>query len=140
MVWAAVGAGVSVASAISGGRARKRAAAREARQQRWQAAYTRDQTTAAILRQDKVARKTLGAMRAAYGAAGVTVEGSPLDILAESAAAAELDKLTIQYQGELTAKGYETNARLTEAAGRAAQSASVFKAAGTILNWAADEQ
>lgn len=139
MVWGAVGAGVAVVGAVSGGRAKKRAAAKEARFKRWQAAYTRDQTAAAVVRQDKIARKTLGAMRAAYGAAGVTVDGSPLDVLAESAAAAELDKLTIQYQGELTAKGYQTDARLTESAGRAADTAGGFSAAGALMSWVADE-
>lgn len=134
MVLGAIGVGVSAIGSISGSRARKRAAAKAARQKRWQALYTRDQTAAAIVRQDKVARRTRGAMRAAYGAAGVTVEGSPLDVLAESAAAAELDKLTTQYQGELTAKGFQADARGLDQEASAEGRAGIFSAAGTILS------
>lgn len=97
------------------------------------AAVARDQAAAAMIRQDKLARKARGAIRAAYGAAGVSVEGSPLDVLAESAANAELDRLTIKYRGELQAQGFEADGALSLFEGRSAQTASYFKAAGSIL-------
>lgn len=133
MVIGAIAAGVGAVGAISGGNRAKRAANARAKQARYQAAYTRDQTAAAMIRQNKESRRVLGAMRAAYGAAGVTVEGSPLDVLAESAANAELDRLTIKYSGELKAKGFDTDAKMSEAEASAIGSASMFKAAGAIL-------
>ncbi len=46
------------------------------------------------------ARREFGGIRAAYGASGVTLEGSPVDVLEDSVATAELDALTIREQGE----------------------------------------
>ena len=44
-------------------------------------------------------RKALGGIRAAYGASGVTTDGSPMDVLQESAANAELDSMNVRYKG-----------------------------------------
>lgn len=56
--------------------------------------------------------KQIGDMRANYAASGVsTADGSALDVLADSAATAELDALTIKHQGELKAMGFEEDAR-----------------------------
>lgn len=56
--------------------------------------------------------KQIGAARAAYGAAGVTSEGSPLDVLASTASNIELDRQTILYKANLRAMGYEDEATL----------------------------
>lgn len=42
-------------------------------------------------KQRLIARKTFGSIRAAYGASGVTMEGSPSDVLAENVAEAAYD-------------------------------------------------
>lgn len=57
------------------------------------------------------ASKHLGQMRASYGASGVNLEGSPLDVLEESARTAELDALTIRGNGAQQAAGYRTQAQ-----------------------------
>ena len=47
--------------------------------------------------------KLLGAQRAGYAKAGVTMEGSPLEIMSETASQGELDALNIRYGGEVGA-------------------------------------
>lgn len=67
--------------------------------------------------------KQLGTMRANYGASGVDIDsGSPLDVLEESAAFAELDALNVRHAGEVEATGYENTARLEDFRGGAALS------------------
>lgn len=126
-------AGLQAAGTLKAGMDANAAGKYNAKKAKRAAAVSRDQAAAAMIRQDKEARKAMGAMRAAYGAAGVTVEGSPLEVLAESAANAELDRLTIKYRGELAAQGYESDAALSKFEGKSALTGSLFKAAGTIL-------
>lgn len=57
----------------------------------------------------------IGAARAMYGASGVALEGSPLDVLQNSAINAELDNQTILYKGKLRALGYTDSATLDRA-------------------------
>lgn len=45
--------------------------------------------------------KELGEIRSAYGASGVTTEGSAMDVLEESAASAELDALRVRHAGQM---------------------------------------
>lgn len=55
--------------------------------------------------------RVLGAIRAGYGASGVTMEGSPMDVFQSSAAESELDILRRGYQGELEAMGFNAQAK-----------------------------
>lgn len=73
-------------------------------------------------RQSIDAQKQLGRARANYGASGVTMEGSPLDVLEESAQTAELDRLTILQGGKMRADQYKTQGQnaLVKGAGSAA--------------------
>jgi hypothetical protein len=81
-------------------------------------------------------KREIGGMRAAIGASGVTLEGSPLDALGESAANAELDALTIRHGGEMKARGLELEAGFGRRRGRAAFNTGVLSAAGTLLEGA----
>jgi len=80
-------------------------------------------------RQSVEARKRIGLMRANYGASGVSIEGSPLDVLEESAANAELDRLTILHGGSVEAGRYR-------AAGKAAFAQGISGAANDLLGGA----
>lgn len=59
-------------------------------------------------------RRTQGALRAAIGASGLTVEGSALDVLADSATETELDALSAIYEGEIQALGFGDKAALAK--------------------------
>jgi hypothetical protein len=98
------------------------------------AAVARDQATSQAIRQNRMSRKAIGSMRAGYGASGITIEGSALDVIEESAGQAELDNLTIRYLGELKAIGAESNAALSRYKGKEAENSGYMGAAGTLLS------
>lgn len=82
------------------------------------------------------ARKAVGEMKANYGASGVTMEGSPLDILEESIAAANRDSFNIRYAGEMEARSAEFDANLAEMQGKAARTSSYFGAFSSLAGGA----
>ena len=85
-----------------------------------------------------IARKTLGQMRANYGASGVTMEGSPVEIMAESAAAAELDALNVRYQAQSKAAMLRAGAQLDLMQGKNAETAGYINAAAALFNGGAN--
>ena len=80
-----------------------------------------------------IARKQIGAARAAYGASGVSLEGSPLDVLGEMAATAEMDALTVRHAGRVRAAGYMNEARLDKFRAKTARTGAYFGASGALL-------
>lgn len=83
--------------------------------------------------QRRMSYKALSAIKAGYGAAGVTLEGSPLDVLEESATNAELDALMVRHGGAVRAQRYRASALLSRYEGKAAKFGSYFSAAGSFL-------
>lgn len=128
------GAAISAMGQLQSAQAAKRAG----RTNRWlgerNAAIARDQTAAEITRQRREARRVQGATRAAYGASGVTMEGSPLDVLEDSASQAELDALTLQYRGELRARGYEEAGARAQLEGDQQARAGRMQAIGSLVS------
>lgn len=83
-----------------------------------------------------VKRKTdrqLGTARAAIGASGITVEGTPLDVLAETAALGETDRQMVLWKGENQAVGYESEAELNRMQASSARTTGYFSAASSLL-------
>ena len=130
------GAVMSAVSSIQQGQAAKAAAQHNADMMRMRAQASRQQAQFNAEQQQRQAHKQIGAMAAGYGASGITLEGSPLDVLEESASAAERDKQAILYRGELAAWGYGNEATLDEFSGANAQRAGYFGAASSILGGA----
>lgn len=91
-----------------------------------------EQATAAAAIQQEHAKKQIGATIAGYGASGVTMDGSPLDVLAESASSAERDKQNILYKGQLQAAGYTDQAQLDSAAASNAAASGYMSATGIL--------
>lgn len=77
--------------------------------------------------------KALGSTRAAYGASGVTLEGSPLDVLEESARNAEMDALTVRHQGEMRTAAYKQEAEMSRIRGATAKANSFWTGASSLL-------
>jgi len=82
------------------------------------------------------ARKIVGDTRAGYGASGVTMEGSPLDIMEESIKNATQDQMNIRYAGEINAREAEWDATLAKKSGQSARTASYFNAASSLIGGA----
>lgn len=78
-------------------------------------------------------RKELGRARASISASGVQLEGSPLEVLQESAANAELDALAIRHRGDLTQQAFRREAAIERFRGQNARLNSRFQAAGLLL-------
>jgi hypothetical protein len=113
------GTALSAAGAIASGRAQAQAAEFNA-----QAAV--NQAAANEAQQRRNAARVLSQGRANVAASGIEMDGSPLEVMADSAAAAELDALTIRYGGQVRA----SQERMT---GGMARSAGYTGAASTLL-------
>ena len=98
-----------------------------------------EQTAAADERRARreSARRIAGS-RAAFGAAGVALEGSPLDVIEDQASDAEVDALNLRYRGRLEANNYRAQAGLDRANARNARTRGVIKAGTALLGGAAD--
>lgn len=137
--WVSLASGaISAVGALSSGRQQQQASEYNAEIARRNAVAARQQAAANAEAQQRKARMQIGSMRAAYGASGVGLEGSPLDILESSAMMAELDRQNILYGGELSAIGYESNAGLELMRGENAVTGSYFGAASSLLSGAAE--
>jgi hypothetical protein len=133
----AVGTAISAASAIQQGQAAKNAANYNAQMEERNAQISRQNAAIEEEKQRRQGDLRLGSMRAGYGASGVAIEGSPLDILEQSAAQEELDALTIRYRGELGAYSSEQEATLSRYRGATAERSGYMQAGSSILMGAA---
>lgn len=130
------GAAISAAGAMQQARAQSSASEYNAQLAERNAILARSQTEAdtAVFRQQAELKQ--GSLIAAYGASGVTGEGSPADILAMSAANAKRDENMIRYKGDLTAMGYRETAVLDRMQGRQAIEGGNYAAASSLLTGA----
>lgn len=87
--------------------------------------------------QDRQNVQARGKTQAAYGASGVTMSGSALDVLSDQAAQGELASQLIQYRGRLAANQQTSQATLDTYMGSTARTAGYIGAAGTLMNNAA---
>src|SRR3990172_11254709 len=95
------GALISAVGAMSAAKAQSQAATYNAAISTQNAEVSLSQATADAVLQQKQARQVEGSLIAGYGAAGVTVEGSPTDVLQMSVTNAALDEANILYRGRL---------------------------------------
>jgi hypothetical protein len=87
-------------------------------------------------RQRRAADRQLAQTRALVGAAGVTLEGSPLEVLEDQAMEAELDALNIRYGGALQASNYRSQSQLGRSAARSAMTQGYISAGSSLLKGA----
>lgn len=97
-----------------------------------------DQGTMQLAQQQRLALQKLGAIKAAYGASGVTSAGSPLDVLADSYTQSELDANTIIYNSKAKAAGYQNTQALDIAKAQNDENATYVNAASSALLGAKD--
>lgn len=140
----AVGAIQQGAAASAQGRAQQQAQQYNAIVKEQNARLARQQAGSREEQQRRQARQILGQQRAALAQAGIGMMGSALDIEEQSAVRAEMDALTIAYEGELQAKGLLAAAQqdlfqgqMASAAGKNAQTASYISAGASLLSGAA---
>lgn len=124
---------IGAVSAISQGNAAAAADRYNAQMADQNAVAAQQQAEASAAIQKEQSRKAIGASVAAYGGSGFTVEGTPLDILANSASTAERDRQNILYKGQLQAAGYQSQAELDRASASNAETSGYMSAAGILV-------
>ena len=74
--------------------------------------------------------------RAAYAKAGVRMEGSPLEVLADTTAQADLDEMIIKHGGYVGERAHQRSAMWERYAGKSAQTAGYIGAGTSLLSGA----
>lgn len=98
-------------------------------EKRKQAAYAAD-------REREKNEQIRARQRLAFNLSGVTPEGTPTDLLSDTAARMELDAQAIMYGGNSSGTAEETKAQLLRQQGKVAESAGWWNAGSTILSGA----
>lgn len=117
---ATAGSALGVMGALQAGRAEASAANYNAEMAR------REAESKEALQRQQSSRQIAG-IRAGISKSGVTFEGTPLMVLAESAANAEIDALNTRYSGQMESNLYRMR-------GQAAKTASYYRAGTTLLS------
>lgn len=133
MILMALGAGLGAINSFQQGSAMRAASDYNSRLASYQSDLATQQSAIDETRQRRLGYKSLSSMRAGYGAAGVTIEGSPLDVIENSAAEAEMDALLVRHQGQLRAWGYQAQSELDKFQGKQAQRAGFMNGVSTLL-------
>jgi len=128
-----ISAAMSAVSAISGAQQQKQAAKYNQKIANQQAVAAQQEAAANADKQRRAASKTIGSMQASYAASGVTLEGSPLEVLEQSARNAKLDELNILWSGDTRAQGYRATANLEGARASNAMTSGYLSAAGSSM-------
>lgn len=134
LIASAASAAVGAAGAVAAGNAQKSADAYNAQIAQQNADQVASVSGAQEQAQDRSDRQKLGATAAAYGAAGVDVSGSPLEVMADSATQARLNALSIKYNGQVGANHDLSQKNIDTFMGNQAQTAGYIGAGSTLLN------
>jgi hypothetical protein len=128
-----VGTTVAVGGQIMGAIAAKNQADYEAAiaDRNAEAARLQAQEDAARFRVDT--RRRLASTRAAFGASGLILEGSPIDLLGDAAVQGELDALTIEHGGRVRAQAFGAEAEAASMRGTASLIGGFGRASDTLL-------
>ena len=117
------GTAASVIGAIQGGKAENSSA-------QFNADSARQEAASREAAQRTAAQRQLGSIRAGVSKSGATMEGTPLAVLSESAANAEIDALNTRYSGQREAALYEARGRNAKTAGYMRAGTSLLSSAG----------
>lgn len=123
---------LTVGGGIMGAAGAAQQATAAARASEYNAATARMEAKAEEDRRRRESQRQMGALRAGLAKSGVTSEGTPLMVLAESAELAELDALSARWSGETSAKLSEQRARSARKSIPYTVGASLLSTAGKV--------
>ena len=121
-----LGTAASVFGAIGQGKA-------DASASQFNADAARQESASREAAQRAAAQRQLGSIRAGVSKSGATMEGTPLAVLSESAANAEIDALNTRYSGQREAALYESRGRNARTAGYLRAGTSLLTGASRYL-------
>ncbi|WP_282609471.1 hypothetical protein [Pelagibius sp. Alg239-R121] len=133
-----ISAAVGALGAIQGARASAAASEFNAKIADNNAIIAEQNAAADEKRQRRSASRQTAGSRAAIAAAGVTLEGSPLEVLEDQALEAELDALNLRYGGRLQATNFRSQAQLDRSAARNAKTQGFISAGTSLLKGASN--
>lgn len=131
---AIIGTGLQAIGAIQQGQAASDAAKFNQRVFEQNAVAARQRAAAEAEDSRRRTARLLGRQRAGIGARGLAVEGSPLELLSDTAAEGELEARRIIDAGELEARGFTQRAALARAEASSARREGIFGAFGAASN------
>ncbi len=131
----AAGTAVAVIGAVRQGQAAAASADYNAKIAQQNAQIAEGQGAAAGESQQRDAARRIGAAEAAYGASGVQLsDGSPLDVLEQSARESALDAATLKYNYKIRGMGFTNQAGLYSAQSGFASTAGTLNAGAAVLS------
>lgn len=85
-------------------------------------------------RAEREGKRLLARQRAMYAKSGVKMEGSPLEVLADTQAELDLDQMIIEHGGMSRASAYEREGMFLRQQGKSAQTAGYIGAGSSLLS------
>lgn len=138
MMLTIAGAVVSAVGSIAQGNAQAAAADYNAKISERNRVTTLEQTYTEIENQRAKNRKLQGEIRAAYGANGFEMSGTPLDVMSDTVAEQEYDIAKQKYVGRVKAQGFTEQAALSRLEGKSAKKAGYIGAASSLIGGFSD--
>lgn len=135
---AAAGTVASAWGSIQAGRIQEGTARMNARMEAQRAVEARAQAALEEYRHRKESRRLLSRQKSLFLKAGVRMEGTPLEVIGETAAEAELDALMIRKYGYVAAREAAQKRAIYRMGGRAARGAGYIRAGTTLLTGGAE--
>ena len=134
-----VSGGIQALGAVRQGQAAAASADYNAKVAEQNAQIANAQGNAAVEAQQRDAQRRMGAAVAAYGASGVQLsDGSPMDVLEESARNSALDAATLKYNYKLRSMGFQNQANLYSAQSGFATTAGELNAWSSVASGTAN--
>lgn len=128
------GAATSALGAVFQGNAASNAASYNASIADMNADRSRTEAAARVEASVRKSRRVLGAQRAGIAQSGIAFEGSMSDVVQKSEANADLDALSLAYEGEAGARNYSNQAQLLRTQADNAKKAGYIGAATSVLS------
>jgi hypothetical protein len=133
-----VGAGLSAYSAYQEGQDAKAASQYNAQIARESAAMTETAGALDVERQRKGVKSLVGTQRARYGASGIEMTGSPLDVIFNTSLEGELDAQVIDWNSKVRARGYMSQAEYDDRLAGIYERSGAMRAGSTLLTQGAN--
>ena len=130
----ALSAATAAVGSISQANAQSKMANFNAKVAEQNAAAARQQAEADAQKQRRNVARQLAKRRTGFAAAGVSLEGSPLDLLEDLSMEGELDVLGIRQRGLAQAREFTLGASRSRFQGQLAQQRGAFSAADSLLS------
>lgn len=98
-----------------------------------QAALVNEQTQLKESQQVYSDKETIGSIRAAYGASGISMDGTPTQVLEQNAAMAQMNEVAITHQGTVESQMYTDQAQQYRTAADSITQGGILGAIGNAI-------